>query len=449
MKLLMVTLGCHKNLVDSENILGIAVNKIGLEVTTDIEEADIAIINTCGFINDAKQESIEKIIEVGQYKDKEGYKLKKIIVAGCLAQRYAAELMEELPEIDGIIGTGEIDKLEEIVKEINNGKKIIKSESLDFLMNSETDRVLTTYPHTAYVKIAEGCDNRCTYCVIPYLRGAFRSRKIEDIVSEVEKLCENGVREISLIAQDTTEYGIDIYGKRQLVELLQSLSKIEKLKWIRIFYTYPNNFSDELIQEIKTNEKICKYIDMPIQHVSDDILKRMARRGDSNHLKGLLAKIRKEIPDAAFRTSIIVGFPGETEDEFEELKEFVSEFKFDYAGIFRYSREEGTPAAEMENQVDEEIKEKRMAELINIQRDIAESKNRKYIGETVEVIIDGVAEESEYMLEGRTRYQALEIDGKVLINDGTGNRGEIVKVKIGQNFEYDLLGEIVKNESTE
>ena len=447
MKLILITLGCHKNLVDSEHFLGIAVNKLGMQITTDINEADIAIINTCGFINDAKQESIEKIIEVGNYKNQPNTNLKKVIVAGCLAQRYASELMDEISEIDGIIGTGDIDKLVEIVEEIKSDKRVVKSESLEFLMNSDTDRVLTTYPHTAYIKIAEGCDNRCTYCVIPYLRGKFRSRKIEDIISEVEKLSENGVKEISIIAQDTTEYGIDIYGKRMLASLLKRLSEIEKLEWIRVFYTYPNNYDDELITEIKTNNKICKYIDIPIQHISTSILKRMGRRGSGEETKKLLSKLRKEIPEAVFRTSLIVGFPGETEEEYNELTKFVEEFKFDYAGIFSYSREEGTPAFDLNNQIDDEVKAERRVNLINLQNKIAEEKNKKYIGEIIDVIVDGVSEESEFMLEGRARFQALEIDGKILINDGTAERGEIVKVKIEQNFDYDLLGAIV-DEST-
>lgn len=442
MKIVLVTLGCHKNLVDSENILGIAVNKLRMEITTEITDADIAIINTCGFINDAKQESIEKIIEIGRFKNSKDSKLKKIIVAGCLAQRYASELMEEMPEIDGIIGTGEIGKLEEVVNEIKRGQRVIKSDALDFLMNSDTDRVLTTYPHTAYVKIAEGCNNRCTYCIIPYLRGNYRSRTIEDIVKEVSQLVEKGVKEISIIAQDSTEYGKDIYGEKRLVQLLQELEKIDNLKWIRVFYTYPNNYDDSLIAEIKRNKKVCKYIDIPIQHISDSVLKRMGRRGNGSEIRELLYKIKNEIPEAVFRTSLIVGFPGESKEDYNMLKEFVKEFQFDYAGIFGYSREEGTPAFNMEEQIDDEEKDRRRIELINIQNEIAELKNRKYIGKTVEVIVDGVSEESEYMLEGRTMFQALEIDGKVLINDGTANRGEIVKVLISQNFEYDLLGAI-------
>lgn len=446
MKLALVSLGCHKNLVDSENIIGILSKRKDVEIISNIEDADVAIVNTCGFIGDAKEESIETIIEIGEYK-KTG-NLKKLIVAGCLAQRYSEDLMKELPEIDGIIGTGEIDKIEKVLNEIMVGHKIIESKSLDFLANSETERILTTMPHTAYIKIAEGCDNRCSFCIIPYLRGKYRSRRIEDIVKEIEKLVSNGVREVNIIAQDTTEYGIDIYGKRRLADLLREIAKVEELKRIRVFYTYPSNFDDELIKVIKEEDKICKYIDIPIQHVSNKILKSMKRRGTGEEMKKLLYKIRREIPEAVFRTSLIVGFPGETEEEFEELKDFVEEFKFNYAGIFNFSREEDTAAYNLENQIDDETRHKRWIELTNIQSKIAERANRKYIGEVVEVIIDGVSEESEYMLEGRTCGQAPEIDGKVLINDGTGERGEIVKVKIEQNFDYDLLGGIIENEFT-
>ncbi|BDU49989.1 30S ribosomal protein S12 methylthiotransferase RimO [Haliovirga abyssi] len=446
MKLALVSLGCHKNLVDSENLIGILSKRKDVEIISNIEEADVAIVNTCGFIGDAKEESIETIIEVGELK--ETGNLKKLIVAGCLAQRYSEDLMEELSEIDGIIGTGEIDKIEEVLDEVIDGKKIIKSESLDFLANSETERVITTMPHTAYIKIAEGCDNRCAFCIIPYLRGKYRSRTIEDIIKEIENLVSNGVREVNIIAQDTTEYGIDIYGKRRLADLLREIAKVEELERIRVFYTYPSNFDDELIKVIKEEDKICKYIDIPIQHVSDKILTSMRRRGTAKEMKELLYKIRREIPEAVFRTSLIVGFPGETEEEFEELKDFVEEFKFNYAGIFNFSREEDTPAFDLENQIDDDTRHKRWVELTNIQSKIAENINRKYIGEVVEVIIDGVSEESEYMLEGRTCGQAPEIDGKVLINDGTGERGEIVKVKIEQNFDYDLLGGIIENEFT-
>ncbi len=444
MKLAVISLGCSKNLVDSEYFMGTLVNKRGFEIVNDLNEADIAIINTCGFIGDAKEESVETILEVGEFK-KNG-NLKKIIVAGCLAQRYAGELLEELPEVDAIIGTGDIDKIEEVVDEILSERRVIRSESLDFLGNSETERILATYPHTAYLKIAEGCDRKCTYCIIPQLRGKLRSRSVEDIVEEAKKLAENGVVELNLLAQETTEYGIDLYGEKALPKLLRALVKVEGIKWIRLYYMYPHSITDELIQVIKEEEKICNYFDVPIQHVSDAILQKMGRANSGEQMKGVLHKIRKEIPDVTIRTSLIVGFPGETEENFEELKEFVEAFKFDYAGIFKYSREEDTVAYGMENQVDDDTKHRRWIELTNLQNEMAEINNRKYIDKVVEVIIDGVSSESEFMLEGRTMGQALEIDGKVLTNEGTAKSGEIVKVKIEQNFEYDLLGAIVENE---
>ena len=444
MKLAVISLGCSKNLVDSEYFMGTLVSKRGFEIVSELNKADIAIVNTCGFIGDAKEESVETILEVGEFK-KNG-NLKKIIVAGCLAQRYADELLEEMPEVDAIIGTGDIDKIEEVVDEILAENRVIRSESLDFLANSETERIVSTYPHTAYLKIAEGCDRRCTYCIIPQLRGKLRSRSVEDIVDEARKLAAKGVVELNLLAQETTEYGIDLYGEKSLPKLLRELVKVDGIKWIRLYYMYPHSVTDELIQVIKEEEKICNYFDVPIQHVSDRILQKMGRANSGDQMKKILHKIKKEVPDAVIRTSLIVGFPGETEDDFEELKEFVEEFKFDYAGIFKYSREEDTVAYDMEDQVDDDCKHRRWIELTNLQSEVAEIKNRKYVDQLVEVIIDGVSSESEFMLEGRTRGQALEIDGKVLTNDGTAKSGEIVKVRIEQNFEYDLLGAIVENE---
>ena len=443
MKLAVISLGCSKNLVDSEYFMGTLVNKRGFEIVSELNKADIAIVNTCGFIGDAKEESVETILEVGEFK-KNG-NLKKIIVAGCLAQRYADELLEEMPEVDAIIGTGDIDKIEEVVDEILAENRVIRSESLDFLGNSETERIVSTYPHTAYLKIAEGCDRKCTYCIIPQLRGKLRSRSVEDIVDEARKLADKGVVELNLLAQETTEYGIDLYGEKSLPKLLRELVKVDGIKWIRLYYMYPHSVTDELIQVIKEEEKICNYFDVPIQHVSDRILQKMGRANSGDQMKEILHKIKKEVPDSVIRTSLIVGFPGETEEDFEELKEFVEEFKFDYAGIFKYSREEDTVAYEMEDQVDDDCKHRRWIELTNLQNEIAEIKNRKYVDELVEVMIDGVSSESEFMLEGRTRGQALEIDGKVLTNDGTAKAGEIVKVRVEQNFEYDLLGAIVEN----
>jgi ribosomal protein S12 methylthiotransferase len=445
MKLALISLGCSKNLVDSENLIGILVNKKGFEITNNIEEADIALINTCGFIGDAKEESIQTILEIGEYK-KTG-NLKKIIVAGCLAQRYAEDLINEMPEIDAIIGTGEIDKIEEIVDEVLADRKIIRSESLEFLANASTERILTTYPHTAYLKIAEGCNRRCTYCIIPKLRGDLRSRPIEDIVEEATNLAAAGVRELNILAQETTEYGIDLYNKIALPDVLKAIAKVEGIDWIRTYYMYPTSVTDELIQTMKEEEKVCNYFDVPIQHISDRVLKNMGRAKTGQKIKEVLYKIRKEVPEAVIRSGVIVGFPGETEDDFIELKEFIEEFKFDYLGVFKYSREEDTVAHDMNEQIDEDVKQRRWVELTNLQTTIAEKKNRQLIGKTVEVMIDRVSTESEYMLEGRTMGQALEIDGKVLTNDGTAKQGEIVKVKIEQNFDYDILGAIVENEN--
>ncbi len=317
---------------------------------------------------------------------------------------------------------------------------------MTFLANADTERVITTASHTAYLKISEGCNRSCTYCIIPQMRGRLRSRSIEDIVEEAKRLVASGVREINLLAQETTEYGIDLYGDKKLAALMRELCKIEGLKWLRTYYMHPEYVTDELIEVMRTEDKICKYFDVPIQHVSDNILRNMARAKSGEQVKSVLARIRKAIPDATIRTTLIVGFPGETEENFEELMDFVREFEFDYAGVFKYSREEDTVAYRLPDQVPEEIKERRYAELVNLQSEIAERKNRRFLGQEIEVMIDGVSSESEYLLEGRTRGQALEIDGKVLTTDGTAKPGEIVKVKFEQNFEYDFVGPIVENE---
>lgn len=444
MKLALISLGCSKNLVDSEHYLGILSKRKGMELTSELSEADIVIVNTCGFIGDAKEESIETILEVSEFK--ETGNLKKLIVAGCLAQKYSEEILKELPEVDAVIGTGDIDKIEKVVDEILENKKVVETKNMTFLANANTERVLTTASHIAYLKISEGCNRACTYCIIPQMRGRLRSRSIEDIVEEAKRLVASGVREINLLAQETTEYGIDLYGDKKLAALMKELCKIEGLKWLRTYYMHPEYVTDELIEVMKSEEKICKYFDVPIQHVSDNILRNMARAKSGEQVKDVLNRIRKAIPEATIRTTLIVGFPGETEENFQELMDYVREFEFDYAGVFKYSREEDTVAYNLPNQVPEEIKEKRYAELVNLQSEIAERKNRRLLGEEIEVIIDGVSSESEYLLEGRTRGQALEIDGKVLTTDGTAKPGEIVKVKFEQNFEYDFVGPIVENE---
>lgn len=444
MKLALISLGCSKNLVDSEHYLGILSKRKGMELTSELSEADIVIVNTCGFIGDAKEESIETILEVSEFK--ETGNLKKLIVAGCLAQKYSEEILKELPEVDAVIGTRDIDKIEKVVDEILENKKVVETKNMTFLANANTERVLTTASHTAYLKISEGCNRACTYCIIPQMRGRLRSRSIEDIVEEAKRLVASGVREINLLAQETTEYGIDLYGDKKLAALMKELCKIEGLKWLRTYYMHPEYVTDELIEVMKSEEKICKYFDVPIQHVSDNILRNMARAKSGEQVKDVLNRIRKAIPEATIRTTLIVGFPGETEENFQELMDYVREFEFDYAGVFKYSREEDTVAYNLPNQVPEEIKEKRYAELVNLQSEIAERKNRRLLGEEIEVMIDGVSSESEYLLEGRTRGQALEIDGKVLTTDGTAKPGEIVKVKFEQNFEYDFVGPIVENE---
>ncbi|WP_300390813.1 30S ribosomal protein S12 methylthiotransferase RimO [Fusobacterium sp.] len=444
MKLALISLGCSKNLVDSEHYLGILSKRKGMELTSEVAEADIVIVNTCGFIGDAKEESIETILEVSELR--ETGNLKKLIVAGCLAQKYSEEILKELPEVDAVIGTGDIDKIERVVDEILADKKVVETTNLTFLANANTERVITTAAHTAYLKISEGCNRACTYCIIPQMRGRLRSRSIEDIVQEAKQLVASGVKEINLLAQETTEYGIDLYGDKKLAALMKELCKIDRLKWLRTYYMHPEYVTDELIEVMKTEEKICKYFDVPIQHVSDNILRNMARAKSGEQVKSVLNRIRTAIPDATIRTTLIVGFPGETEENFQELMEYVREFEFDYAGVFKYSREEDTVAYGLPDQVPEEIKERRYAELVNLQSEIAERKNRKLLGQEIEVMIDGVSSESEYLLEGRTRGQALEIDGKVLTTDGTAKPGEIVKVKFEQNFEYDFVGPIVKNE---
>jgi len=428
-------------------MLGLLDKNENIEIVQELEKADIVIINTCGFINDAKEEAVNTIISVGEAK-KQG-KIKKMIVTGCLAQRYSEELLEEMPEIDGIVGTGELDKIEEVINDSFENKRTIKTERLDFLADNETARILSTYPHTAYLKIAEGCDNNCTYCIIPKLRGSYRSRTVEDIKKEAENLSKKGVRELNIIAQDTTDYGLDIYGERALPKLLKEIAKVDGIDWIRIFYTYPNNFTEELIKVMKEEDKIIKYADIPIQHISDRVLKRMNRQDTFESIKNKLNLIKKEIPEAVFRTSLIVGFPGETEEEFEQLKEFVKEFQFNYAGIFNYSREEGTAADKLDGHLSDEERHGRWQELFDLQNDISDRKNIEFIGKEVEVIIDRESEEEEYLYEGRTRGQALDIDGIVFIDSGTAKIGEIVKVKIEDSFSYDLIGGIVKNEYAE
>ena len=439
----MVSLGCDKNRIDSEIMLSI-LSKNGYNVVNNEKDADIIIINTCGFIESAKVESIETIIEMA--KNKESGKCKSIIVTGCMAQRYKDELLCELPEIDAIIGTGSYRDICNIVKRTLDGEKTISEfDNINYSLEYE-NRILTTPGHYAYVKIAEGCNNNCSYCIIPQLRGRFRSRSIENIVSEIKELGQNGIKEVILVAQDTTMYGIDIYKKKMLTELVKEIEKIPEIKWIRLMYSYPEEISDELISYMKETMKLCHYFDIPMQHISNNILNAMGRKNSGENTKKLIKKIRNEIPDAFIRTSLIVGFPGETEEDFNELKEFLIEYKLDRVGVFTYSQEEDTAAAIMDKQISIEVKELRKEILMKLQNSISLENNKRLIGKKIHVIIDGKTNENQFY--GRSYGDAPEIDQQVFINKGTDNfkNGDIVNIIITKAYTYDLLG-VVEYES--
>ncbi len=438
-KVCLVSLGCPKNQVDAEQMLYTLKNS-GFEIGVPEAEADAIIINTCGFIESAKSEAIENIIEAANYK-KEG-NCKAIIVTGCLAERYKDDVTEEIPEADVCVGIGSNGDIAKIVRKAIEGKAENSfKDKLDLDLN--TPRILGGYPFSAYIKIADGCDNRCTYCAIPSIRGKMRSRKIEDIVKEAKALSHKGVRELIVVAQDTTAYGIDIYGEPKLAELLKELCKIEKLHWIRTLYTYPERITDELIETIKHEEKLVKYLDIPLQHINDDILKRMNRKSRRDSVEALIGKLRNEIPDITIRTTFITGFPGETEEQFTELHEFIKNTRFDRLGCFTYSAEEDTPAAEFENQIDEQIKIDRSEMIMADQMTISAEKNSEKQGKTVEVLIEGWDDYIKCYF-GRTPADAPEIDGKIFF---MANEplviGDFVKVEITDSIEYDLLGEAV------
>lgn len=433
----MVSLGCDKNRIDSEIMLSI-LSKNGYNVVSNEKDADIIIINTCGFIESAKVESIETIIEMA--KNKESGKCKSIIVTGCMAQRYKDELLCELPEIDAIVGTGSYRDICNIVKRTLEGEKTISEfDNINYSLEYE-NRIITTPGHYAYVKIAEGCDNNCSYCIIPQLRGRFRSRRIENIVSEIKELGQNGIKEVILVAQDTTMYGIDIYKKKMLTELIKEIEKIPEIKWIRLMYSYPEEISDELISYMKESKKLCHYFDIPMQHISNNILNAMKRKSSGENTKKLIKKIRNEIPDVFIRTSLIVGFPGETEEDFRELKEFLVEYKLDRVGVFTYSQEEDTAAAIMDKQIPIEVKELRKEILMKLQNSISFENNKRLIGKKIQIIIDGKTSENQFY--GRSYGDAPEIDQQVFINKGTNNlkNGDIVNVIITKAYTYDLLG---------
>ncbi|MBQ8659367.1 MAG: 30S ribosomal protein S12 methylthiotransferase RimO [Bacilli bacterium] len=432
MKVGFISLGCSKNLVVTEEIIGLF-KKHGYEIVGNPEEAEIILINTCGFIESAKNEGIQTILEMADYKEDN---CKYLIVTGCLVERYEAELSKELPEVDLFVSISDYDKLwEKIDNLVKNGKEQDKL--------SYKHRLLTTGDTMAYLKIAEGCSNYCTYCAIPYIQGKYISRKYEDILDEAKSLADKGIKELVVIAQDTTKYGIDLYGKERLPELLNDLCKIDGFKWIRFLYSYPESITDELIEVVKKNDKICKYFDLPIQHISNNVLKRMNRKSDGESIRNLIAKLRKEIPGVILRTTLIVGFPGETEEDFKEVYEFVQESKFDRLGAFAYSIEDGTPAAKFKEQLPKKLKEARQAKIMKIQQKVSAENLKSKVGKTYECLIENVSEDGEYLI-GRTYMDVPSEDGVVYIkNDGLALINEFVDVKIVDSKEYDLIGEVV------
>lgn len=435
-KLALVSLGCSKNLVDAEQMLGM-LTEAGFEIVENEEDAQVLIVNTCTFIESAKNESIECILELAQYK-KSG-KCRALIVTGCMAQRYKEQVLTEIPEVDAVVGTNEYNKIVEIVKNIAELKNRLYC-SEEPLLCENVPRLRTTAPYTAFLRIAEGCDNRCTYCVIPSIRGRYRSRRMEDILLEAQTMAEEGVRELVVIAQDTTRYGEDIYGEYRLAELLRQLCRIEKIAWVRVHYCYPELVTDALLDVFAEEEKLCNYLDIPIQHCNDEVLKRMGRRTNKKEICALIQKIRTKLPDAAIRTSLIVGFPGETEEQFAELLDFVKEMRFDRLGVFTYSREEDTPAYQLDGQIEEEEKERRQEMIMLAQSEISEELNQEKIGSVQRVIVEDRDEiiKSYY---GRTYADSLDIDGKVFFKASRKLKGgTFVDVTIEQALEYDLFG---------
>ena len=438
-KVAMVSLGCPKNQVDAEKMLAL-LKKGGLEITSAEADADAIIVNTCGFIESAKAEAIENILEAARYK--EDGSCKALVVTGCLAERYRDDITEEIPEVDVCVGLGSNSKIAEIVKKAIEGEKQnYYGEKTDLDLNGE--RILGGMPYTAYLKVGDGCDNCCSYCAIPKIRGRMRSRTIEDCVAEAKVLAEGGVTELIVVAQDTTAYGTDLYGEPKLPELLTELCKIEGLHWIRTLYTYPEKITDKLLDVIKGQEKLVKYLDIPIQHINDDILKKMNRKGDKRSVSGVIDRIRDKIPDVTLRTTLITGFPSETEEQFSELAEFVKEKRFDKLGCFTYSPEEGTAAALMEDQIDEQVKQDRCDNIMETQALISASRNAEKVGQVTEVLIEGWDDYIKCYF-GRAPWDAPEIDGKVFFMAHKPLKiGQYVKVRINDCLDYDLLGELV------
>lgn len=440
-KIYVESLGCSKNLVDSENMIGILAKK-GYRVTEYADKADYIIINTCSFINEAKEESVNTIISAAQIKNENRRKKNKIIVTGCLAQRYSDDLKQEIPEIDIIIGTNGFEKIDQLIEKYERDHNIVCDTDMEYEIHDNLPRKTLTPDYYAYLKIAEGCDNCCTYCVIPQLRGPYKSRKIENIVEEAETLAKQGAKEIIIIAQDTSKYGLDIYGEKKLHEVVERISKIDGISWIRIHYLYPEDIYDELINEFKYNEKLVKYFDIPLQHINDRILKRMNRKTSKKQVTELLTKIKAQVEGAVIRTSLITGFPGETDEEHEELNEFLQEYRLDRVGIFKYSREENTPAYKLPDQISDEVKEERHNQLMELQLQISYENNLKHIDRIYDVLIEEKDVENIYV--GRTYMDSVDIDGCVYVtSDKELTIGEIYKVKINDALEYDLIGDII------
>ena len=440
MKIMFISLGCDKNLVDTEKMLGLLGAK-GYSFTDDETEAEIIVVNSCCFINDAKEESIETILEMAQYK--ENGNLKALIVTGCLAERYKDEIIKEIPEVDAVLGTASYDDIVEAVDASLNGEKPLIFKEINRIPEIDVNRMVTTGGYYAHLKIAEGCDKHCTYCIIPKIRGNFRSVPMESLVKEAEYLASIGVKELILVAQETTMYGVDLYGEKSLHILLKELCKINGIKMVRIMYCYPEEIYDELIETIATEKKVCHYLDMPIQHCSDSVLKRMGRRTSKNELIAIINKLRQRIPDIVLRTTLIAGFPGETEENHQEMMEFVDEMEFDRLGVFTYSPEENTPAATMDNQLPEDVKEQWRDEIMELQQEIAFDKSISMIGRELLVMVEGkIANEPAYV--GRTYMDAPGIDGNIFISTGEEFiSGDLVKVKVIGANEYDLIGEVL------
>lgn len=441
MNILFISLGCDKNLVDSEVMLGL-INQKGYIITNDENEADIIVVNTCCFINDAKEESINTILEMAELKKTAN--LKALIVTGCLAQRYKKEIQEEIKEVDAVVGTSSYENIVKVIEEALEGKVSESFEDIDVSPEVESKRVLTTGGYYSYLKIAEGCDKHCTYCIIPKIRGKFRSVPMERLLAEARSLAEQGVKELMLVAQETTLYGVDLYGEKSLHKLLKELCKIDGIEWIRILYCYPEEITDDLIQVMKEEDKICNYLDMPIQHASDNILKRMGRRTNRQELIDIVTKLRREIPDISLRTTLITGFPGETKEDHEQLLEFVDQMEFDRLGVFTYSPEEDTPAATMSEQIEEEVKEERKDEIMSLQQEIAFERAEKMVGRTLKVMIEGrLPEDNVYI--GRTYMDAPNIDGYIFVNaEHDFMSGDFVTVKVTGAKDYDLTAEIAE-----